>query len=48
MQPPITRDLGLGPFQAASVPNAAMVIWALGYIVVMLVVAVQWFRARDL
>jgi Cu-processing system permease protein len=48
MQPPITRDLGLGPFQAASVPNAAMVIWAVGYIVVMLVVAVQSFRARDL
>jgi ABC-type transport system involved in multi-copper enzyme maturation permease subunit len=48
MQPPITRDLGLGPFQAASVPNATMVIWAVGYIVVMLVVAVQSFRARDL
>src|SRR5262245_1198970 len=48
MQPPLTRDLGFGPFSAASVPSAAMVAWALGYIVVMLVVAVQSFRARDL
>ena len=28
MQPPLVRDLGIGPFSPASVPSPAMVLWA--------------------
>jgi len=38
----------MGPFVTASVPSPAMVAWALGYVVVMLVVALGLFRTRDL
>jgi ABC-type transport system involved in multi-copper enzyme maturation permease subunit len=48
MQPPLTRDLNFGPFVAASVPSAAMVGWALGYVLLALALAVRSFRARDL
>jgi ABC-type transport system involved in multi-copper enzyme maturation permease subunit len=48
LQPPITRDLHMGPFLAASVPSPAMVVWAFGYIVVVLALAVRSFQARDL
>jgi ABC-type transport system involved in multi-copper enzyme maturation permease subunit len=48
MQPPLTRDIGMGPFSAASVPSAAMVVWAVGYVVVVLALALRSFRARDL
>ena len=43
MQPPIMRDLHLTPFSPASVPSAAMVGWAAGYVVVALVLALRWF-----
>src|SRR5207302_2876537 len=32
MQPAIMRDLHITPFSPASVPNAAMVVWTVGYI----------------
>jgi Cu-processing system permease protein len=48
MQPPLTRDVQLGPFVTASVPSPAMVGWALGYVLLTLVVALDLFRVRDL
>jgi ABC-type transport system involved in multi-copper enzyme maturation permease subunit len=48
MQPSIGRDLQIGPFLTASVPSPLMVAWALGYVVVVLGVAIQLFRTRDL
>jgi ABC-type transport system involved in multi-copper enzyme maturation permease subunit len=50
MQPSLMRDMGFGPFSAvgSSVPSAAMVAWAFGHVLVVLVVAVRWFQARDL
>ena len=48
MQPPLVRDLGIGPFSPLSVPSPAMVGWALGYVLVTLAVALRLFRTRDL
>ncbi len=48
MQPPLGRDLGIGPFSPVSVPSPAMVAWAAAYVVVTLGVAVRSFRSRDL
>ncbi|MEP7027759.1 MAG: ABC transporter permease [Candidatus Eisenbacteria bacterium] len=48
MQPPIMRDLHLTPFSPASLPSGAMVIWAAGYVVVGLGLALRWFRRRAL
>jgi ABC-type transport system involved in multi-copper enzyme maturation permease subunit len=48
MQPSIGRDVQIGPFVTASVPSPAMVVWAIGYVVVFLAVAVHLFRVRDL
>jgi ABC-type transport system involved in multi-copper enzyme maturation permease subunit len=48
MQPPLMRELQLTPFSPASVPNAAMVAWAGGYVVVALVAALRGFAKRDL
>lgn len=48
MQPPLARDLALGPFSPASVPSTAMVGWAVGYVVLTLAVALRLFRTRDL
>jgi ABC-type transport system involved in multi-copper enzyme maturation permease subunit len=48
MQPPIARDINLTPFAPASVPSPAMVGWAVGYVVVVLLVALRLFRTRDL
>ena len=48
MQPPVVRDMGLGPFSPASVPSPAMVAWAAGYVLVALAVALRLFRTRDL
>lgn len=48
MQPPIARDINLSPFSPASVPSPAMVGWAVGYILVVLLVALRLFRTRDL
>ena len=48
MQPPIMRDLHLTPFSPASLPSDAMVLWAAGYVVVALVLALRSFRRRPL
>ncbi len=48
MQPPLGRDLGIGPFSPVSVPSPAMVAWAAGYVVVTLAVALRSFQSRDL
>jgi ABC-type transport system involved in multi-copper enzyme maturation permease subunit len=48
MQPPLMAELHLTPFSPASVPSTAMVVWAVGYTLVALVVAVQVFRRRPL
>lgn len=48
MQPAILRDLGASPFSPVSVPSAAMVFWAIGYIAVTLAVGVRWFGRRTL
>ncbi len=48
MQPPLGRDLGIGPFSPVSVPSPAMVAWAAGYVLVALAVALLSFRSRDL
>jgi Cu-processing system permease protein len=48
MQTPVTNILGYSPFSAMSVPSPAMVIYALIYALVMLILAVRYFRYRDL
>ena len=48
MQPPLMAELALTPFSPASVPSTAMVVWAVGYTLVALVVALQAFRRRPL
>jgi ABC-type transport system involved in multi-copper enzyme maturation permease subunit len=48
MQPPIVRDINLGPFSPASVPSPAMVVWAVVYWLLTLAVAVRLFQRRDL
>jgi Cu-processing system permease protein len=47
MQPAILKQLPLTPF-SASVPSGAMVVWAAGYIGVVLAVALRGFGKRDL
>lgn len=48
MQPPLVRDLGIGPFSPLSVPSPAMVGWAVGYVALTLALALYLFRTRDL
>ena len=48
MQPPIVRDLALGPFSPSSVPSPLMVAWAAGYLLAALGLALRLFRTRDL
>jgi ABC-type transport system involved in multi-copper enzyme maturation permease subunit len=48
MQPALMRDISLTPFSPASVPSSAMVAWAAGYTLVILVVGLWSFRTRDL
>lgn len=48
MQPPLVRDLGIGPFSPASIPSPAMVAWAGLHVALVLSVAVWSFRRRDL
>lgn len=48
MQPPIMRDIALTPFSPASIPSPAMVVWAAGYIVVVLGLALWQLNRRDL
>jgi Cu-processing system permease protein len=48
LQPPITRELQNTPFSLASVPSQAMVLWACGFVVVVLVAALRAFERRTL
>jgi Cu-processing system permease protein len=48
MQPPIVRDLQMSPFASASVPSAAMVVWAAVYTAVALAMALWQFHKRNL
>jgi len=48
MQTPIVRDLHMSPFSPASLPSEAMVAWAIGYVVVVLLFAVYSFGRRPL
>jgi Cu-processing system permease protein len=48
MQPSVVRDLNLTPFSPASVPNAAMVVWAAAYVAATLAVAVRGLSRRPL
>jgi Cu-processing system permease protein len=48
MQPPVMSALALTPFSPASVPTPAMVIWAIGYIFVVMGLALRHFGKRAL
>lgn len=48
MQPALTRDLQLTLFSPASVPSRLMVAWAVGYVILFVVLAVRWFGRRAL
>lgn len=48
MQPAMMRTLQISPFAAGSTPNAAMIVWAIGFVVVMLALAIYQFRRRPL
>lgn len=48
LQPPLMRDLQLTPFVSVSVPSAAMIVWAVAFVVAVLIIAVAWFRRRPL
>lgn len=48
MQPRLLAELGASPFSPLSVPSAAMVWWAAGYVVVTLAVGVRAFQKRAL
>jgi Cu-processing system permease protein len=48
MQPPLVRDMGIGPFAPLSVPSPAMVGWAAVYVLVALALALRLFQTRDL
>jgi hypothetical protein len=48
MQPPILRELAPSPFSPVSVPSAAMVWWAAGYVVVVLALGMRAFGRRPL
>lgn len=48
LQPPLVKALQMTPFSPASVPSAAMVYWALGFVVVVLLVAIRKFSTRTL
>jgi len=48
MKPPIMRELAATPFSPASVPSAAMVVWAAAYAAVALAIGVRAFTKRAL
>jgi ABC-type transport system involved in multi-copper enzyme maturation permease subunit len=48
MQPSILRDLGASPFSPVSVASPAMVWWAVGYVVVTLLLGMRAFGRRPL
>jgi len=48
MQPSILRDLGHSPFSPASVASPAMIVWGIGYTVVILALGLRSFGRRPL
>ncbi|MGZ3666074.1 MAG: ABC transporter permease [Ktedonobacterales bacterium] len=48
MQPPFLNNLGLSPFSLGAVPSPAMVVYAVGYAVVLVLLAMRAFARRDL
>lgn len=48
MQSPLANALQLTPFSTISVPSTLMGIYAIGYLLVMLVIAIRTFENRDL
>jgi Cu-processing system permease protein len=48
MMPSVVRDLGLTPFTSISPPSDAIVLWAGGYVLVMLGIALRQFERRAL
>lgn len=48
LQPAIMRDLNITPFNVGSVPSTAMIVWAIGFVAVVLAIAVYLFRHRPL
>jgi Cu-processing system permease protein len=48
MMPAIARDLALTPFTALFPPSNALVVWAIGYVVVTFGIAVRQFERRSL
>lgn len=48
MQPALMRDLAFTPFTPVSVPSGAMVVWAVGYILVIMATALRHFAKRPL
>ena len=48
MQSPLTSALQMTPFSAISVPSLAMVVYAVLYLLIMLVIAVNTFQHRDI
>jgi Cu-processing system permease protein len=48
MQAPLSAALQMTPFSTLSVPSALMVVYAIGYLLVALVLAVRTFQRRDI
>ncbi|MGZ3582812.1 MAG: ABC transporter permease [Ktedonobacterales bacterium] len=48
MPPPFLNNLGLSPFSLGAVPSPAMVVYAVGYAVVLVLLAMRAFARRDL
>lgn len=48
MQPPVLHNFNLSPFSLGAVPSGAMVVYTLGYIAVLLLLAMRAFSRRDL
>jgi ABC-type transport system involved in multi-copper enzyme maturation permease subunit len=48
LQPPLLNTFNVSPFSLGAVPNGAMVLYAVGYIIVLLLLAIRAFAVRDL
>ena len=48
MQTPLASTLGISPFGAFSVPSLLMVVYAIVYIIIVLITAVNTFQHRDI
>ncbi|HLE27143.1 MAG TPA: ABC transporter permease subunit [Anaerolineales bacterium] len=48
MQSPLVSAVGFSPFSARSIPSPFMIVYAAGYALAALVLAMRWFSRRDL